>query len=251
MTTGDAPKSDATAAAQPLAPTIAGDLGGRRFGWSRWLLLLLVAAGIALAWAFHGRASLEPALLQRLLVRHPLLALGLFVAMYAAAVIACVPGAPFNLAAGFFWGPLWGGVIATLAASLGSVVAFYLARLLFGQPLARRFDHRIVAAVQQEFDAKGWRFLAFLRLNPIFPTGPLNYLFGLTAIDAAGYGATTLACLFPPSLAVAAIGYEASALWAEGDAARLLRALAVVSAAVTVLVGLKYAAGLLNRRRLS
>jgi uncharacterized membrane protein YdjX (TVP38/TMEM64 family) len=221
--------------------------GTRRFG--KRLLLLLLAASMAAAWHFRGQGVLDPAVLQQMRLDHPLSAPGLFVLMYAAAVVACVPSAPFNLAAGFFWGPLWGGVIATIGASIGSVVAFYLARLLFGRPLVRHFDNRIVAMMQQEFDAKGWRYIAFLRLNPIFPTGPLNYVLGLTAIDGVSYGAATVAFLFPPSLAVAAIGHAMSTFWAEGEAARPLRMLLVVSVGVTALLGLKYAARLLNRRR--
>ncbi len=221
----------------------------RRLGRPNWLLLLPVAAIMAAAWHFHGQATLGLVLLQRMLIDHPLPALALFMLMYAAVVVACLPSGPLNLAAGFFWGPLWGGVVATIGASIGSVAAFYLARLLFGQPLARRFDNHIVAAVQREFEAKGWRFLAFVRLNPIFPTGPLNYIFGLTPIDAARYSAATVAFLFPPSLAVAVIGFELNTFWAEGEAARLLRTLVIISAAVTALFALKYAARFLHRRR--
>jgi uncharacterized membrane protein YdjX (TVP38/TMEM64 family) len=244
---GAGEKPTGVAAASTLTRLVARDPGRSRFGWHKRLLLLLFAAAVATAWHFHGQDSLGPAMLQRMLLAHPLSVLCLFVLMYAAAVVVCVPGAPFNLAAGFFWGPFWGGVIATIGASLGSVAAFYLARLLFGQPLARRFDGRIVGAVQQEFEAKGWRFLAFLRLNPIFPTGPLNYIFGLTAIDAASYSLATAAFLFPPSLAVALIGYEMGTFWAQGEAARLLRILVIVSAAITALFALKYAARFLNR----
>lgn len=220
----------------------------QRLGWPRLLLLPLLAASMAAAWHFREQVVLGPVMLQRMLLVHPMSALALFTLMYAAAVIACLPSAPLNLAAGLFWGPLWGGIVATIGASGGSVVSFYLARRLFGQPLARRFDNQIVATVLREFEAKGWRFLAFLRLNPIFPTGPLNYIFGLTAIDATSYSAATVAFLFPPSLAVALIGYEFNTFWAEGDAARPLRMLVIVSAAVTALFALKYAARFFNRQ---
>jgi uncharacterized membrane protein YdjX (TVP38/TMEM64 family) len=224
--------------------------GLRRYiGPKRVVLLLLIATGAGLAWHARGHGLLAPAPLQRFLADHPLEALGLFTLVYAVSIVAMLPTAPLNLAAGLFWGPVWGGLVATLGAGAGSLAAFFAARLLFGQPLARRFNNRLVATVQREFERKGWRFVAFARLNPVFPTGPLNYLLGLTAISSRTYAWATVAFLLPPSIAVAVLGHEAGAFVVAGNTAYLLHAFLIASAAVTFLFGIKFAVRLLDRSR--
>lgn len=222
----------------------------RRFiGPKRVLLLTLLAAGIVTAWQLRRHGIFEPRVLRQFLAVRPVSAVLLFALVYAASIVAMLPTAPLNLAAGLFWGPVWGGLIATAGAGAGSLAAFYAARALFGQPLAQRFDNRLVALVQQEFAAKGWRFVAFARLNPVVPTGPLNYLLGLTSMGGFAYVWVTFAFLLPPSLAVALIGHEMGTFAAEGETARLLGAILIISAAVTALFGIRYGARLLTRAR--
>lgn len=78
-------------------------------------------------------------------------------------------------------------------------MVFAAARSVFGRPLAARFDNEFISQVQKEFDDKGWRFIAFVRLNPVFPTRPLNYILGLTGIAFFTYVWATFVFLLPPS----------------------------------------------------
>tara|TARA_R110002050_G_scaffold110739_4_gene223207 strand:- start:1652 stop:1801 length:150 start_codon:yes stop_codon:yes gene_type:complete len=41
-----------------------------------------------------------------------------------------IPGTPFNLAAGYLFGPWWGAPVALVGASVGGIAAFLLARTL-------------------------------------------------------------------------------------------------------------------------
>lgn len=56
-------------------------------------------------------------------------------------VIAPVPGYVVQLAAGFLFGPLWGGIWGALGLLTGAALAFWLARL-FGRPVAERLVGR-------------------------------------------------------------------------------------------------------------
>ena len=50
-------------------------------------------------------------------------------------------------------------------------------------------------------DDEGWRFVAFVRLVPLFPFNLLNYALGLTRIRFLAYASTTLVCMLPGTIA--------------------------------------------------
>jgi len=146
----------------------------RRFiGPKRIMILTVLAVLIGIAWYLRHQGWLDPSAIQRLIEHYPVTAPIVFAAIYAIAMLSALPTLPVNLAAGLFWGPLLGGLYSTSGATIGAAAAFLLTRSVLGQPLARRFDNRVIAEIQREFEAKGWLFLAFVRLNPIFPTGRL------------------------------------------------------------------------------
>ena len=172
-----------------------------------------------------------------------------FVGAYALSVIGTIPTLPLNLAAGALWGPWLGGFVACAAMTLGSCGSFMAARSLAGQPLARRFDSRLVSWLQHELDLDGWRFVAFLRLNPILPTGPLNYILGLTSIGAMTYLWSTFAFLLPPATLVAFIGSSMGGLWEDGELRNVGKVTFLAAGAITLLVLIRYAAKYLGYRR--
>jgi uncharacterized membrane protein YdjX (TVP38/TMEM64 family) len=212
--------------------------GLRRFiGPKRALILLTLAA---LAWYLRREGQLDLASIKTLVQAHPIGAILVFLGAYALSVAALVPTLPFNLAAGVMWGTAWGGLLSALGASSGAVLAFALARYVIGQPLANRFDNALISWIQRELLAKGWEFVAFLRINPVVPTGPVNYLLGLTSIGIWPYTIATIGFITPPSLLVAWIGSSAGAIPLIGTPAAIWRATLGVSAAVTLAVLLRY-----------
>jgi uncharacterized membrane protein YdjX (TVP38/TMEM64 family) len=210
--------------------------------------LALLGAVIASAWHWRHDGALDPVFLQHFVRVHPIAAPLATILIYAACVLSGLPTLPLNLAAGVFWGPVVGGLISTIATTLGATAAFTTVRSVFGRPLARRFDNKVVAHFQRELEEKGWRFLAFIRLNPIFPTGPLNYILGLTGIDSFTYIWATFVFILPPAIAVAFIGHSIGTYAVQGHTAHLIMMVMAVSAAVTVMVGFAYIARLLCRR---
>jgi uncharacterized membrane protein YdjX (TVP38/TMEM64 family) len=220
----------------------------RYVGPKRGIAIMVLTGGIIGAWYLRRQGVLDPALLQAFVHDHPVAAPLATILIYSLAVLTGLPTLPLNLAAGVFWGAVIGGLISALATTLGAVAAFAAARSIFGRPLARRFDNKAIAHFQREFDEKGWRFIAFVRLNPAFPTGPLNYLLGLTGIDAFTYVWATFVFLLPPSIAVAFMGRSIGTFVVQGHMAHLIIMVMAVSAALTVMVGFAYFARFLYRR---
>jgi uncharacterized membrane protein YdjX (TVP38/TMEM64 family) len=224
--------------------------GIRRYiGPKRVILLLVLIVFMVLAWDYYRTGVLSPAMIEQYRDNHPVGAVMLFILIYSVSVIASVPSLPLNLAAGFFWGGVLGGVYATLGVTIGGWVSFAAARWLIGQPLAEKFDNKWAYKVQSGFDQGGWKFVAFARINPIIPTGPLNYLLGLTSLSNRSFLWATFVFLLPPSIAVAYIGdtFQTFSTQQSG-VSEIVRGILIVSTAVTFLVGVKFAFSIFKKR---
>ena len=208
----------------------------RYIGPKRVVLGALFAGLIGLAWYLRQQGHVNPEFLFTFISNYPLMAPLIFVGFYALSVLLMVPTLPLNLGAGILWGALWGGLIATAGSGLGAIGSFAIVRTTLGQPLAQRFDNRFVVWLQNELETKGWKVVAFTRLNPVFPSGPLNFVFGLTSICFSTYIWSSLAFIFPPALAFAIIGHEVRDFVLEGEKADLVKSIIIVSAGVTLVI---------------
>ncbi|MBF0142822.1 MAG: VTT domain-containing protein [Magnetococcales bacterium] len=183
----------------PPAPAAA-----RRTGFLRLAALLLLAATIALS--VHFRESLDPARWEAWITEWGVAGMGLFVLFYAIATVLFLPGSLLTLAGGALFGPWLGGILSLAGATFGAGLAFLIARHLAGDWVARRaggMAGRLLAGVE----AEGWRFVAFVRLVPIFPFNLLNYALGLTRLRLGPYLLSSLICMAPGGLAYAWLGY--------------------------------------------
>jgi uncharacterized membrane protein YdjX (TVP38/TMEM64 family) len=129
-----------------------------------------------------------------------------FIALYAAATVLFVPGSVMTLAGGALFGPLWGTLWNLIGAVLGATLAFVAARYVAADFVARRAGGRLKALVEG-VEAEGWRFVAFVRLVPLFPFNLLNYALGLTRIRIAEYVIASAICMLPGAFAYTYLGY--------------------------------------------
>jgi uncharacterized membrane protein YdjX (TVP38/TMEM64 family) len=129
-----------------------------------------------------------------------------FVAGYAAAVVAFAPASLLTLAAGAIFGVPRGTAYVFVAASLGACLAFLVARHAARAAVERRIgaDPRF-AAIDRAIGREGRRIVLLLRLSPAFPFNLLNYALGLTSVRFADYA---LACvgMLPGTLAYVYLG---------------------------------------------
>lgn len=195
----------------------------------RLVLLLLLATAIGVA-AFH-REQINLATLDVLLSVLGLWAPLGYVVLYALGTVAFVPGVIFALAGGALFGPIWGSVWNLIGATLGATSAFLVARYILGDWIARKAGGLLKRMIEG-VDAEGWRFVAFVRLVPLFPFNLSNYALGLTRIPLAHYVLASFICMAPGAIAYTWLGYAGrGALTGEADAVRYgLLALGLIAA---------------------
>ncbi len=169
-------------------------------------LALLAIVAMAVVLVAVSRDRLNPEALDAWLSGFGLWAPVIYVALYALATVVFAPGSLFALAGGAMFGPVLGTFLNLLGATIGASTAFLIARYLAGDWVARKAGGRLkrmLAGVQSE----GWRFVAFVRLVPIFPFNLSNYAFGLTRIRFVPYVVTSFITMAPGALAYTWLGY--------------------------------------------
>jgi len=156
-----------------------------------------------------------------------------FVAGYAVVTPLFAPGSALTAAGGAIFGPVAGSIYSLLGATLGATLSFLTARYLVGDAVRRRAGpklDRLLRGVEED----GWRFVAIVRLVPLFPFNLSNYALGLTKIRLAPYVLTSLICMAPGAAGLAIVGHGGrAALGGESGALRwVLLGLGLVAAAV-------------------
>lgn len=164
--------------------------------------LLLIAVTTALL--FRDQLTLQ--LVSEWMEQSGQLAIPLFILGYALIVVTFLPATLVSIAAGALFGPLWGTLFSATGATIGALFAFLLSRYLFSDWVkshANRHSDKVVHCVNQE----GWRFVAFVRLVPLFPYNLSNYLFGITSLSAVTFSWATLLFILPGTVARTYIGH--------------------------------------------
>ena len=125
----------------------------------------------------------------------------LFILVMAAVVVLVLPGVMFTTGAGFVFGVVEGSIYVVTGTTLGAVLAFLIARYLFGQR-ARRFimARSRLRVVSEDLTPHGWKIVLLTRLVPFFPSKIANYFFGLTPFSLRGYAAGSLLGFVPFSV---------------------------------------------------
>lgn len=169
---------------------------------------LALAAVIAAAITFVtlNRESLDPATLDAWLTGMGIWAPVVYIALFAIGTVLFAPGALFALAGGAMFGPVFGTFFNLTGATIGASIAFLIARYIAGDWVTRKSGgklNRLITGVENE----GWRFVAFIRLVPVFPFNLSNYAFGLTRISFVSYVVTSFITMAPGALAYTWLGH--------------------------------------------
>jgi uncharacterized membrane protein YdjX (TVP38/TMEM64 family) len=194
--------------------------------------LIVVAALLgAIVWLALHREFLQAAALEQELARFGPWAPILFVSLYAFATVLFVPGSVLTVAGGALFGPVWGTLWNLIGATSGATLAFMIARYVASDWVAARAGERLARLIRG-VEEEGWRFVAFVRLVPLFPFNLVNYAFGLTRIRLGEYVLASFVCMAPGALAYTYLGYagrEATSGQA-GAIGKALLALALLAA---------------------
>ena len=157
-----------------------------------------------------------------------------------------VPGSVLTVAGGALLGPILGTLWNLVGATLGATLAFVIARYLASDWVAARGGgrlKRLIRGVEEE----GWRFVAFVRLVPLFPFNLANYSFGLTRIRLGKYVLASFLCMAPGALAYTYLGYAGRDA-ASGHAGAIRKSVLALGLLATVAFLPRLVRRLRNRR---
>ena len=223
----------------------------RYFGPKRAIFCAIFFIMLWFLWDLFRAGALSPEFLQQYNENHPIRAIAIFIAVYAVTVIAAIPSLPLNLAAGYFWGGFLGGVYTCVGVTIGGFTSFLVARYLIGQPLAAPENstsrHKWLDEIKREFEGSGWKYIAFVRLNPIIPTGVFNFFLGLTSVSGKTFLWTTFVFLLPATIAVSFIGDAFQTFSVEGKVTDIVNEILIVSAAIMSLFCIRLVAKIFRK----
>lgn len=176
------------------------DNQGKQHGWWRPVVLLAAIVGfLVLARVFGIGERLGD-------LRDWIQGLGpwgpiVFVILYAAAVVAAVPGSALTVTAGALFGSALGVALVINAATLGASLAFLISRYFARDAIARWLS---MSGKFQKLDRlteeHGPIIVAITRLVPLFPFNLLNYGFGLTRVPFWTYVVWSWICMLPGTI---------------------------------------------------
>ena len=194
----------------------------------RLLLLVVVVAGIGAGLYWREQLSID-ALTTRV-DQLGWLAPLVFIGCYAIGAVLFLPGLVFTLAGGVLFGPLYGTFYNLSGATLGATLSFLVARYVASDWAAQHTGTRLRQLING-VETEGWRFVAFVRLVPLFPFNLLNYALGLTNIRLWHYIISSFVFMAPGAAAYTYLGYAGGEVAGGGEdvVRKLLLGIAVVA----------------------
>ena len=180
----------------------------------RILLMLGLLVGITLAIIYRDR--FDAVALEAWINDAGVLAPIVFMLIYALATVLFLPGSVITLAGGALFGPVLGTFYNLTGATLGAVLAFLISRYLASDWIEDKAGGRVRQLING-VEGEGWRFVAFVRLVPLFPFNLLNYALGLTKIRFLHYLIATCVFMLPGAVAYTWLGYAGREAIAGGE----------------------------------
>lgn len=191
----------------------------------RALLLVTVAVAIVLffSFGFDQFLSLHWVKMRRddlsaLYTADPAAFIASFIAMQAAALALCIPGAMVipALTAGAIFGIPTGAIVVLSAVPIGDSLGFLAARYLF-RSWAERWLDRQMERVDREVAGSGVFYLLSLRLFPVVPFFAVNVSLGLTRMPLLLFAPVSFVGLIPATFLYVNAGRELSAIQRPAD----------------------------------
>jgi len=132
-------------------------------------------------------------------VRHQFAMIAIFIIVYIAQTALSLPGAGIlSLASGAIFGVVMGTLYVNIGATVGATLAFLVARYLFRDVIQNKFGSRL-EKINRELETRGFNYLLFLRLVPLFPFFLINLGAGLTKIPLRTFFIGTMLGIIPGS----------------------------------------------------
>lgn len=169
-------------------------------------LIFFIALLAAISMAFVYRELFNPAAIEAWITRVGFAGPLVFMLIYALGTVLFLPGSLLTLSGGALFGPITGTLYNLSGATLGATLSFLIARYLASDWIQQKTTGRL-KQLKSGVESEGWRFVAFVRLIPLFPFNLLNYALGLTRIKLWHYIITSYISMLPGAMAYTYLGY--------------------------------------------
>ncbi len=206
------------------------------------LFAVLVCLIIITLWLFRDQFNLEGlrASIEAAGIWAPLV----FIAIYILATVLFLPGLVLTVVGGLLFGPWLGTLYNISAAVIGASIAFLIARYLAADWVRQKAGPRLQKLLIG-VDEEGWRFVAVMRLVPLFPFNLLNYALGLTKIRLSAYIVASAIFMLPGTFAYTYLG-SLGEVFINGEANAIITQVAI---AIGLLVLVAYLPFLVKKIR--
>lgn len=181
--------------------------------WQRLAPAVVIVALMAIAWSLGLQRflTLQAIAENRMALAdytssHWLVALLIFMAVYTAAVALSFPGASvLTILGGLLFGAWVGGSATVVAATIGAVLIFEIAKSAFGEGMARKAGPWL-SRIKDGFSEDAFNYLLFLRLVPAFPFWLVNIAPALANVRLRTFTLATALGIIPGTFAFSFIG---------------------------------------------
>lgn len=128
---------------------------------------------------------------------HKLVMVAMFMTIYIVQTALLLPGGTIlSLAGGAIFGSIMGTVYANIAATIGATLAFIVTRYLLRDVVLKKFGSKL-ESMNRELEERGFSYLLFLRLVPLFPFFLINLAAGLTRLPLRTFFFGTMLGIIP------------------------------------------------------
>jgi len=169
-------------------------------------ILLVLGLVVAVSLAVVYRDLFDSVALEAWINDAGVLAPIVFILIYVLATVLFLPGSVLTLAGGALFGPVSGALLNITGATLVAALAFLISRYLASDWIADKAGGKVKQLING-VEGEGWRFVAFVRLVPLFPFNLLNYALGLTKIRFMHYLVASAVFMLPGAIAYTYLGY--------------------------------------------
>lgn len=173
-----------------------------------WIIPLLLLLGIIVPFLLWGEAFetlLSPSAMRSLLERHRAIGWLIGIALLVADLFLPIPSTIVMSALGWLYGPLTGGLVASVGLFLSAQLAFHLSHR-FGRRIAVRLaDEESLAAAALWFSKAGGACVAVSRCLPVLSEA-IACLAGLSGFPQRDFLVASLLGTLPAGFAFAYIG---------------------------------------------
>lgn len=197
----------------------------------RFGLLITLIIGISLAFIY--RDQLDTVALESWVNEAGIAGPLVFMLIYIVGTVFFFPGSILTLIGGALFGPVLGTFYNLTSATIGAAISFLIARYLMSDWVEKKTGGRL-KRLKDGIENEGWRFVAFVRLVPLFPFNLLNYALGLTRIRFSHYVIATYICMLPGGFAYTYLGYAGKEIVAGDDVTQIMQIVLLALALLAV-----------------